>query len=840
MNTNQHVACELPQWFGNPFPPDGTYNEMRMPNGELRDHWGTFVDGVASLGLGELENRWNIIKRILRNHGVTYHLSTGDGNDRRPWELDLLPHLISQEEWAIIENGVIQRARLHNLILQDIYTNPQHLLRNGEIPPALVYANPNFLRSCRGVSVPQGRHLQLHAIDLARSTTGQWWVLDDRMQTPNGLGYALENRSIIGRVHQDLFSNLGVGGFRRFFELLRQNLIDLNPNLDRYPRVVLLTPGSLSSAHYDHSLLARYLGYTLAEGGDLTVRKNEVFLKTVEGPQKVDVILRRVNDTLCDPLELDQDSSIGIPGLVQAARMGNVAIANSLGSAVVETPALLPTLAQLSSRLLGENLILPNVETWWCGDVSHCRHVLAHLDQLIIKRTFTTHKRSTFSGMELTSREIDQLRLNIQQRPHEYVAQPPVNLSRAPLWNGHQMEDRPIVLRVFVIATRHSYAVLPGGLTKVSTSEHTPVKGLQLSGASKDTWVINRRSIDAGLPAIILETRPASRMETGVPSRTADNFFWMGRYAERLEQLALNLNAILSRLVESDEPRREHQALQLAGMLGQLGISPYKSISTYEFSSLMIASKQVFFEPRCEGGVADLCQKVFTTAISLRDRFSNQTWRVLNQLNEFPDEKSSKLYSGELLSANHELLTLLSAFSGIQNENVIRGHEWRFLDFGKRLERSQHLCSLLRHVISIPGEIELLLNPLLEICDSSMTYRREHYSEPEVASVLKMLLMDSSNPRALKFNLNLLERHVSKLPNEPQSEHAISEKVKTLQELVSQSWSERLVESAVKGDVSKFGETMDYVDRLFLVLSDALTQQYFSLVRPKANSHEFC
>ncbi len=833
MNMIQNMTCELPQWLNASLPPLGSYDEMRLPGGALRDHWRPFIERLGALGVEELGNRFNHTQRILRNHGVTYHTATHEGNARRPWELDLLPYVISQEEWSTIERGIIQRSRLHNLILQDIYENPQFLLRDGDIPPALLYANPNYLRACRGIPVPRRGHLQLHAVDLARSPTGQWWVLDDRIQNPNGLGYALENRSIIGRVHQDLFAGLEVGGLSRFFDLLRQNLIGLNPNLDRYPRVVLLTSGSRSPAHYEHSLLARYLGFTLAEGGDLTVRQNQVFLKTVEGPQRVDVILRRVNDTLCDPLELNQQSISGIPGLVQAARFGNVAIANSLGSAVVETPALLPTLANLSFRLLGEELILPNAETWWCGDVRHCRYVLEHLDQLIIKRTFTTHKRSTYSGIELSGPEIEKLRGSIQKWPHEFVGQRPVQLSTAPVWNGQQMESRPIVLRVFVTATGDSYSVLPGGLTKVSGFEHSPLKGLQLSGGSKDTWVLGRRSFDAGLPLIVLESRPAKRMETGVPSRTADNFFWLGRYAERLEQLALNLNVIISRLVESNEPRREGQALQMANLLGQTGLTPFSSVTEYDFSGLISAITEVYFGENCQGGVYDLCKKLFNIAVSIRDRFSNQTWRVLNQLNEFPGDREATLNAGELLSVNHDLLMYLSAFSGMQNENVVRGYEWRFLDFGKRIERSQNLCFLIKNIIILPGDTELLLNPLLEVCDSSMTYRRQHYSEPELGLVLRTLLMDGSNPRSLRFNLDRLQSHALALPGESgaKGETPVDRQMQLIQNSVTESWYGDLVDNITKGDKLRLEGVFDEIEQQVCGVSDALTQQYFSLVR---------
>jgi uncharacterized circularly permuted ATP-grasp superfamily protein/uncharacterized alpha-E superfamily protein len=749
-------------------PASNTFDEVRDPSGNIRHHWKRFFDRLGGLGKEALEDRWNLSRRILRNHGASYHVTTKEGESERPWELDLLPFIISEAEWQHIETGIIQRARLHNLILQDIYARPQYLLRNGDIPPALLFANPNFLRACRGVPIPGNQYLQLHAVDLARSPDGTWWALDDRMQSPNGLGYALENRSIIGRIHRDLFDRDKVAGLSSFFNILRQNFLALNCVHDGYPRVVFLTPGVHSDAHYEHTLLARYLGFTLVEGGDLTVRNGDVFLKTVEGPQKVNVVVRRVNDTLCDPTELDPSSYQGTPGLVQATRMGKVALANALGSAVVETPALLPCLTPLARQMLGQDLLIPNAETWWCGDVRHCRYVLDHLDRLIIKAAFPTKNRSTFSGMELSGKELASLRTKIQARPYNYVGQAPIELSSAPVWNGQSVESRPIVLRVFVAANKDSYAVLPGGLTKVSPSSHTPVKGLRLAGGSKDTWIARDLIPPHNESPIILESRPAGRMQTGVPSRTADNFFWLGRYTERLEHLLQMLRSVATRLTEEPEPRALLQAKEIVAALHRMGFPPCGDATVESPDGMLTALLQVFYQPTITGGGADLCQRLIYIASSLRDRFSTAAWQVMTSIKQYPGKQPLRYRGEHLLTSTRELMTLLSALSGIESENIVRGHEWRFLDFGKRLERSQNLAILMRQVLGQTIDRNLLLNPLLEICDSSMTYRRQHYSEPELESVMSSLLLDDKNPRALKFNIQVMMEHSMHLSSQTQ------------------------------------------------------------------------
>lgn len=810
-------------------PTPDSFDELRIPQGQIRTHWRSFLKELEHLGSEELDDRLNRSRRILRNHGVTYNVSTQEGESERPWELDIIPFIISNKEWKQIETGVIQRARLQNLILQDIYARPQYLIRNGNIPPALLFANPNFLRSCRGVKIPGNQFLQLHAVDLARSVDGTWWALDDRMQSPNGLGYALENRSVVGRIHRDLFTRENIAGLSNFFGVLRQNLLTLTWAKGAYPRVVFLTPGSTSDAHYEHALLARYLGFTLVEGGDLMVRNSEVYLKTVEGPQKVDVIVRRVNDTLCDPTELDPSSMEGTPGLLQAARSGNVVLTNALGSAVVETPALLPSLSSLADHLLNEDLLIPNAETWWCGDPGQCRHVLDHLDRMIVKAAFPTKNRATYSGIELSSKELEILRNRIQNKPYNYIGQTPIELSSAPAWNGKTLESRPIVLRVFVAANKDSFTVLPGGLTKVSPSRQTPVKGLQLGGGSKDTWVAQDLNMLQNNPPIILESRPAGRMQTGVPSRTADNFFWFGRYSERLEHLLQMLRSITDRLTKQSEPRLMAQAKEMMMALDRMGFKPCGNQGHETHEQMIETLLHVYYDRTCSGGGADLCQRLFFIASALRDRFSSAFWHVLINIHQQPGNAPQHHQSEHLLNSMKDLLLLLSALSGIESENIVRGHEWRFLDFGKRLERSQNICNLMRQVVQQTADRDLLLNPILEICDSSMTYRRQHYSEPEFESVVTSLLFDADNPRALKFNVQKMMEHALVLSKQT-SQHGAQSIENALGRMRDnfETAGNQSDDASILGNFQSLNEKLDQFILICEETSNLLTHHYFN------------
>src|ERR1700724_228822 len=365
----------------------GVYDEMSAAVGVLRPHWDVFINSLSALGAQELGRRWQTARQRIRENGVTYNVYGDPLGMDRPWNLDAIPLMIPPSEWSQLEAGLIQRARLLNLILADLY-GPQRLLRDGLIPPALVFANPGFWRPCHGVRVSGNTYLHLLAVDLARGPDGDWWVISDRSQAPSGAGYSLENRIVMAETFPDLFREFRVRRLASFFRSFRETLLRLSPVARDNPRVVLLTPGPFNETYFEHSYLARYLRFTLVQGGDLTVRDSRVFLKTLAGLRQVDVILRRLDDSFCDPIELRSDSFLGVAGLVEAARAGNVTGGNALGSGLIESPALMPFLPGLSKRFLGERLKLPSVATWWCGQTEALEYVRQNLDSLVIKPSF--------------------------------------------------------------------------------------------------------------------------------------------------------------------------------------------------------------------------------------------------------------------------------------------------------------------------------------------------------------------------------------------------------------------------------------------------------------------
>ena len=706
---------------------------MREAAGAVRPHWQPLVEGLERLGREGLRERGENVRQLLREHGVTYNVHADGHSASRTWELDMLPLIIDPAEWAQLETGLIQRTRLLNLVLADIY-GPQRLLHDGFLPPALLHANPGFLRSCHGIRPPRDLFLTLHAVDLTRAPDGRWWVLSDRTQAPSGVGYALENRAILSRILPDEFREAQVQRLGGFFERRKAGLRALAPWTSA-PNIVLLTSGPYSETYFEHAYLARHLGYQLVEGSDLTVRDRRVFLKTLEGLQPVDVIVRRVDDTWCDPLELRADSILGVPGLVEAARAGNVAISNALGSGAVETTALLAFLPALAQRLLGEKLLIPNVATWWAGQEGERNYALWALKSLVIKRAFVgVHGEPSF-GEKLDAPALDELAAAIRANPHAYVSQERVALSTAPAWNGDALEPRPLILRCFICATPDGFTVMPGGLTRVSASPDSPIVSSRYGGGSKDTWVRYSSSLDGVAPAEAPSpSERQDRVVSHVPSRVVENLFWLGRYAERLEDTTRLLRTVLSRL---------------AGRLDE--------------QQLTSELRELVFERNRAGTVRDLLGRLGFLIASVRDRLSGDTWRIVNQLQtEFP-ASLSRATPGAILQALHKLIFQLAAFSGMEMENMTRGHAWRFLDIGRRLERAINLVTNIRAVLATDPEGDAL-TPLLEYTDSTMTYRRRYLARPELPTAFDLLLTDDANPRSLAFQFKALRRHFDELP----------------------------------------------------------------------------
>jgi uncharacterized circularly permuted ATP-grasp superfamily protein len=487
--------ASLPGAFRLGYPmPRGSWDEMFGADGLPRPHCEAFFNFVAGLPPEDVRRRWDLGMRLIRENGVTYNVYGGNDGLDRPWQLDPLPLLITAEEWRRIEAAMIQRATLLNLVLADLY-GAQDLLAQGLIPPVPVLSHPGYLRPLKDVRVPRGVYLHLYAADIARAPDGSWQVVSDRCEAPSGGGYALENRTIIGRLLADVMRDQKVRPVAPFFQKFRDSLLELSPRSRETPRIVLLTPGPYNETFFEHAFLARQMGYTLVEGEDLTMRDGRVWLKTLDGLQPVDVILRRTTGPFCDPLELRSDSVLGVAGLTRAVRSGSVVVANALGSGVVEGGALSPFLEGLSRHLLGEDLKMHSVKSWWCGAEADRRHVLDNLENLVIKPSYPRPgKAGTLFGERLSEHARQELARQIEERPQDFMAQERIRLSTTPVWNGESLDPRPMMLRVYLAAHDDGYVAMPGGLGRVAGVPGGSMVSLQSGGGSKDVWVLADKS----------------------------------------------------------------------------------------------------------------------------------------------------------------------------------------------------------------------------------------------------------------------------------------------------------------------------------------------------------
>ncbi len=818
---------------------EGAYDEMSVAPGVLRPYWNTFIGAMSALGGEELAHRWKIARQRIRENGVTYNVYGDPLGMDRPWNLDSIPLLIPPAEWSRIEAGLIQRARLLNYILADLY-GPQQLLRGGLLPPALVFANRGFWRACHGMPTAVHPYLHLLAVDLARSPDGQWWVLSDRTQAPSGAGYALENRTVLAETFPDLFREFQVERLASFFRSFRDNLLRLAPSRRDNPRVALLTPGPLNETYFEHSYLARYLGFTLVQGADLTVRDSRAFLQTLDGLEPVDVILRRVDDSFCDPIELRPDSFLGVAGLVEAVRAGNVVVANALGSGLIESPAFMPFLPQLCRQLLGESLQLPSVATWWCGQPGPLRSVLDNLDHLVIKPAFPAHGLEPVFGGKLTGDERSRLVARLQERPYAFAGQEIMNLSTVPVWFENKLSPRRVVLRVFLAASADSWMVMPGGLARVSPALDSPVVSMQRGGGSKDTWVLSNGPVDV----VTLRRPPDQPLDlnrgegSDLRSRAADHLFWLGRYAERSEHLARVLRCILVRLTGESGASGSAEWDSIMTLYECLA-SPHSRLSEDDPQGHLDRWRDleqeilslIFEEQRSDSLTANL-SRAARAAAHVRDRLSSDMLRVVNQFGAAHSSPWGYASSGEALAVLNRSIGILAAMRGIEMENITRGPGWHFLSLGRRIERCIQLVDLFRAiVVPLSSRTWPTLEMLLEVADSSMTYRSRYFTVLQAAPVLDLVMCDDANPRSLAFQLQDLLEHCRWLSARPLGAGWPVAKQRCLEEAAANLFRadiRMLCQPGEGGRREPLHKLLGELGAALPALSDAITNIYFS------------
>ena len=760
---------DSPHSLAGNYPADpAIVDEMIAADGSLRPHWQQFVSMLDRLSPEELRRCREHARRLMRENGVTHTVYGDPAGWNQPWNLDLIPLLIPVAQWAQVREGLIQRARLLDALLADLY-GPMRTVLDGVLPPELLWANRSFLRACHGTKLPGNRWLHLYAADLVRTPEGGYEVLNDRTQAPSGAGYSLENRIVLSRTLPATYRESKVQRLAPFFGALRDSLLSLAPANRPNPRIVLLTPGPYNEAYFEHSYLARYLGYPLVHGNDLTVRDATVYLKTVGGLQRVDVILRRVDDNFCDPLELFAGSYLGVPGLLHSIRQGNVAVANALGTGVLQAPGLLPFLPGIARHLLGEDLKLPSVSTWWCGQPKELQFVLEHLPELVVKSAYPTLGEDPIFGPSLTRAQLDELGERIKGHPDQYVAQAQVMCCTTPALIDDQVQPRRYVVRSFLAACGDSYAVMDGGLTRINPSSDSLVVSLQRGGGTKDTWILSDGPVSQ--MTLLVNSRQRVLFNRGggdLPSRIADDLFWLGRYVERAEARARLARAAFTRAIEQDGRDDAHATQVLAAALHVTGF-PAASTSRAAFVHGVMGDED-------GAGIGGLLAQVHNLARIHRERLSPDSWRILENIQRRVGryKPGSDVSVADWLHLLNDLVVTLAAFIGLSADSMMHSQAWRFLDMGRRLERALFLARLLGDTLANPGTDPALLEAILEITESAFPYRRRYLMQLETEAIVDLLVADENNPRGVAFQFATIAKHLAALPHDashPSREH---------------------------------------------------------------------
>ena len=813
-------------------PIVGARDEMVDAAGRPRRHWEPVLAALAADRRSEIDAAFAIADRHQQDSGVYYRVYDHGESKERAWPLSHLPLVIPEDEWAAIGAGLIQRAALLDAVLADVY-GAATLVRDGALPAAVVAGSPDFLRPVVGIVPRGGRMLQVYAADLGRGPDGRWWVLGDRTQAPSGMGYALENRIALSRALPDLYGRMNVLRLAPFFQAWRGALA---AQADRgNSRIALLSPGPLNETYFEHAYLSRYLGFLLVEGGDLTVRDGAVYVRTIGGLKRVDVVVRRLDSEFADPVELEPSSQIGVPGLVQAVRAQSVALANALGAGVLESRALLGFLPALCRRLMGEDLLLPNVATWWCGQEAEREHVAEALDRLALAPAFSRVDEWPFGpgpvdGSGLDGRQREAALGLVATSGRGVVGQDIVRLSTMPVWREGRLEPRPFTLRAYVVATPDGWEVLPGGFCRVAESLDPRALSMQLGGRSADVWITSDNPVDLSVTLLPQPGAPVVRRVIGyLPSRAAENLFWLGRYLERAEATLRVVRCLAGLSVENSElngPARE-AVVRLLDLLGAWGAAPVpmppqRGTATAAIEASLFGASQ-------PGSVRRLLEEVRRTASVIRDRLSPDAVRALAALAApFDDPADHQRGPGASLEIAEHALRIIAAFSGLAQENMNRLSGWRFLEIGRRIERGVLTGRFVRRLADRDAPPPCL-DALLELTDGQITYRARYLMGAQRLPAVDLVALDDGNPRSIAFQVARLRDHLAGLSDLPN--HA---ELDVPQKIVLQlSTALKVIDIA---DVET--DTILSVENRLMDLSNEITQRFFAQAGVAADGAE--
>ncbi|HTI76610.1 MAG TPA: circularly permuted type 2 ATP-grasp protein [Mycobacterium sp.] len=828
------------------------YDEFVDAAGNVRPAWQELAECVGERGRGGLDQLRSTVRGLVDNDGITYievdrHGSVigeaqtnGDGTvEPGPWHLDALPLVVSSADWDILEAGLVQRSRLLDAVLTDLY-GPRHAVTSGVLPPQLLFAHPGYVRAARGIEVPGRHQLFLHGCDISRGADGTFLVNADWTQAPSGAGYALADRRVVAHAIPDLYERIGPRPASPWAQALRLALIDAAPESAEEPVVVVHSPGIHSETAFDQAYLASVLGFPLVESADLVVRDGKLWMRSMGTLKRVDVVLRRVDAEYADPLDLRADSRLGVVGLVEVLRRGAVTVVNTLGSGILESPGLLRFLPKLAERLLGETPLLQTAPMYWGGINTERSHLLTKLSSLLIK---SVTGGQTIVGPGLSSAQRKELGVRIEAAPWQFVGQELPQFSSAPSdYSPGGLSSASVGMRLFTVSQRSGYAPMIGGLGYLLAPGNAAYRLNTV--AAKDIWVRTPTRVTAErIPsAVELPAMTPSPTRAVSSPRVLSDLFWMGRYAERAESMARLLTVTRERYHEYRYRREMDGSECVPVLLTALGqITGTNTGAGGDYAEMVATAQTTLWSLTADrhrsGSLAQSVERLSLAARAVRDQMSNDTWMVLAAVERAVLHRPAVLPESQaegdafLATTNNLTLAGMLALSGVAAESMVQDVGWTMMDIGKRIERGLGLTALLRATMTrvrSAGAEQTITESTLMACESSVIYRRRNPGTVSVAAVAELVLFDAENPRSLVYQLERLRVDLKALPGSSGSsrpERLVDEIVTRLRRLDPAD----LEEVTADGDRATLGDLLDGVHRDLRELSGVITATHLSL-----------
>ena len=763
--------------FQNYFSDFKNYDEVLKQNMTINPNWEKLLTNLTQMGTDALISKQTEMDWLMDENGVTYNVYNDPKGMHRSWELNIVPFLIHQKEWETIEKGIKQRSELLNLILKDIY-GKRELIKNGIIPPEVIYAHRGFLRQCDQIQYKTTKNLLIHSADVARGPDGRMWVVNDRTQAPSGMGYALENRYSTSRILPDIFKDIHVKQPSSFFADFNQMLIDAAPQNNENPNIVILTPGPLNETYFEHAYLSSFLGYPLVTGNDLVARGGKIWMKSLKELKQVDVILRRVDDVFMDPLELREDSYLGVAGLLDVVRQGQVTIINPIGSGVLENSGLIPFMNAICKYFFKEELILPQIASWWCGQEKERNYVLNNLTNLVVKRIDRSNRESIYFCEFLKANQLENLKKEILSNPYSFVAQEKISFSTAPDFVKDKLEPRKVMCRLFSIAKNDVYSVMPGGLVRVAPERENLFVSNQRGGVSKDFWIV------ADEPQTNIQNyswdntcRISVSGINDLPSNTAENLYWSGRYLGRALVTARFLRTVLNKMSNEQYNKNKTQSESLLalfqsvtnitstfpGFIGEEGEEALKD-PLKEIVSLMI-DKDVM------GSFAQTLSSFNNSYYSLRNLWSKDMWRVFDGIQKIWtrfEKEDDKTTTPALIKVLDRIITRLIAFMGLIEESILVEQGLLLYFIGLQTEQATMNIAKCRSLLVVNYKQQPqyeILEAILTSHESLNIYRYSYRSYLSIENVINLILLDKEYPKSLAYQLRRIQKDIDRLPH---------------------------------------------------------------------------